>query len=71
MNTVDIDAVLRSEINKQKTQLTNDKLKQISEKYNFRIKDVNYLKESFIKMAPRKVLTLQLWKKAMGTQNMP
>ena len=56
---------------KKKSKINEELVQRLCKKYDFVKKDIKYLKENFVKMAPQRILDLNLWKNTLGIMNVP
>lgn len=68
---MDLEEALRNAAFKEKRHLDDKKVSALATKYGFTIPEVAYLKRNFLKMAPKAIMDLEIWKKSLGIMNVP
>lgn len=75
---MELDEALRNTAFQEKRNLSESKLRQLCKQFSFNIKEMTYLKNkyaegygSFLSLAPKGIMNLDMWKKSLGIINVP
>lgn len=69
--TVTIEEALKLNSFKERSNIDEQKIDQLSKKYKFEVSEVKYLAKNFKRIAPKKIIDFPLWKESLGIMNIP
>lgn len=68
---IELDEALKQGKYVRRSKISDELEKSICKRFGFSQDDVEYLKQNFIKIAPKRILDFNLWKEALGIMNVP